>query len=160
MLTLFPYYSCATFSAHSHFILNMRLDVAVVAVTGGASGIGAECIQIFASAGSKVAIWDLNEELGTQFAQRLGPNAIFCKCDVTSPESVESAVEATVAKFGQINVLVNSAGVAWAELTLTNKGVHKQETFERVLQINLFGTFNVSRLVSKQMIKQEGIGAN
>jgi NAD(P)-dependent dehydrogenase (short-subunit alcohol dehydrogenase family) len=125
----------------------MQLDKTVAAVvTGGASGLGAATSRMLASHGVKVAIFDLNEEQGETLAREIG--GVFCKVNVTSTEEVEAGFTKARAAHGQERILVNCAGVGGgaqktASLDRTT-GAPKEyplENFERIINVNLIGTF-------------------
>lgn len=122
----------------------------VAVVTGGASGIGAAIAAGYVAKGASVAILDLSAEAAAAHAEQLGESAAAFGCDVSSAESVAAAVAAVIEKFGHIDVLVNSAGVALlapaAELGLG--------AWEKTLAINLTGTFVVSQAVGRTMLEQ------
>lgn len=122
-------------------------------VAGGASGLGEACVRNLSSGGAKVAILDFAAERGQQLASSLGANVIFAKADVTTDESIQSAVSKVMEAFGGINVVINCAGVADPGKALTKKGPMPLANFNRVVQINLVGTFNVIRLALEQMVK-------
>ena len=127
-------------------------DVKAV-VTGGASGLGEACVRMLAGAGAKAAIFDMAVERGEKLAAELGDHAIFANTDVTSDESVQAAIKKAVAVFGNINVAINCAGVGDPGKVLSKKGPMSLGFFNRVVQINLIGTFNVIRLAVEQMVK-------
>ena len=127
-------------------------DVKAV-VTGGASGLGEACVRMLAGAGAKAAIFDMAVERGEKLAAELGDHAIFANTDVTSDESVQAAIKKTVEAFGNINVAINCAGVGDPGKVLSKKGPMSLGFFNRVVQINLIGTFNVIRLAVEQMVK-------
>ena len=129
----------------------MRIVDKVAVVTGGASGLGESVVRLFTSLGCKVAIWDMNSSLGEKLSSEFGSQVLFVKVDVTSEDSVKTALSATFKAFGKVNILVNSAGVVYGHLTITPKAIHPLADFERVIRINLTGTFNVSRLIAKEM---------
>ncbi len=133
----------------------MQLKDSIAVVTGGASGMGETCVRMFAAQGARVAILDVVAERGERLAAELGPNVIFVRTDVTSDESGRAAVEKTVAAFGTINVAVNCAGVGDPAKILSKKGVMSLAFFSRVVQINLIGTFNMTRLAIEQMVKNQ-----
>jgi NAD(P)-dependent dehydrogenase (short-subunit alcohol dehydrogenase family) len=135
----------------------MKLEGKVAIVTGGASGLGEAAVREFIKFGAKVAIWDLTQDLGVKLVQELGSNSFFIRVDVTSEESVKNALAETVSRFGKVDVLLNSAGILIGRMIVTAKTVHPLEDFERVIRVNLTGTFNVSRLVAKQMSTQAEI---
>jgi NAD(P)-dependent dehydrogenase (short-subunit alcohol dehydrogenase family) len=130
----------------------MELNGRVWMVTGGASGLGAATVRAAVASGGRVMIVDRDAERGEQLASELGEAARFTLCDVTDEASVAAAVAATVAAFGQIDVLVNCAGVAPAEKLVGRKGPHDLAIFERTVAINLTGTFNTMRLVAAHMV--------
>ena len=131
----------------------MELKDCKAIVAGGASGLGEACVRILSSCGAKVAILDFAVERGQQLASSLGANVIFVKADVTSDESIQSAVSKVMDAFGGINVVINCAGVADPGKALSKKGPMPLAHFNRVVQINLVGTFNVIRLALEQMVK-------
>lgn len=135
----------------------MDLAGKVAVVTGGASGLGKATIEIFASRGAKVAIFDLNAEAGAQVVSALGDdNAGFWLVDVASAESVENAVKAVVEKFGRIDVLVNCAGVGPAQKILDRDGEPMPlEDFSKLIGINLTGSFNAARCCAAVMAKND-----
>ncbi len=136
----------------------MKLDSQVTAViTGGASGLGAATARQLASHGVKVALFDLNEAQGEALAQELG--GIFCKVDVTSEEQVDAGFAKARAALGQERILVNCAGVAPAVKTVGKDGAHPLDVFQRVININLIGTFNMSRLAAAAMSNNEANAA-
>jgi len=122
-------------------------------VTGGASGLGEACVRAIVAGGGKAAIYDLQAERAEKLISELGSNVIFASTDVTSDESVQAAVSKTVAAFGGINVAINCAGVGDPAKLLSKKGPMPLSFFNRVVQINLVGTFNVIRLAVEQMVK-------
>jgi NAD(P)-dependent dehydrogenase (short-subunit alcohol dehydrogenase family) len=121
-------------------------------VTGGASGLGRATAERLLAAGSRVALLDLASSRGADVAQALGPAALFVPADVTSPEQVSGALDAARSRFGGVNVLVNCAGIGPAARTVGRKGPHPLEDFVRVIQVNLVGTFNCTRLAAAMMV--------
>ncbi|MDO9223094.1 MAG: SDR family NAD(P)-dependent oxidoreductase [Caulobacter sp.] len=124
----------------------MKLDSSISAViTGGASGLGAATARRLAADGVKVAIFDLNEELGEALAKELG--GVFCKVNVASSEEVDAGFAKARAAIGQERILVNCAGVGGGAKTVSRDkqtGEIKEyplENFERIVGINLIGTF-------------------
>jgi NAD(P)-dependent dehydrogenase (short-subunit alcohol dehydrogenase family) len=124
----------------------MKLDSSISAViTGGASGLGAATARLLASHGVKVGIFDLNEELGEQLAKEIG--GVFCKVNVTSSPEVDAGFVKSRAAIGQERILVNCAGVGGSVKTVSRDKVTREikeyplENFERIIQINLIGTF-------------------
>ena len=124
----------------------MQLDSSITAVvTGGASGLGAATVRRLAARGVRVAVFDLNAEAGEALAQDVG--GVFCRVDVTSEEQVDSAFAKARAALGQERILVNCAGTGNAVKTASRHKTTGEIThyplanFERIIQINLIGTF-------------------
>ncbi len=133
----------------------MELRNKVAVITGGASGIGRATAEKFAALGAKVAIFDMNEEAGNALVRQLGGATIFCAVNVTDEVSAQRGIEQTMAAFGAIHVCVNCAGIGNAIKTYSKKGAFPLADFNRIIQINLIGTFNVLRLAAEQMAKNE-----
>lgn len=129
----------------------MELTQTAAIVTGGASGLGEACVREIVSAGGRAAILDMNEARGTALAAELGEAAVFLPTDVSSPDDVASALDGTIAAFGRISAAVNCAGIAAAAKTLGRDGAHPQALYDRVIAVNLQGTFNVARLAAERM---------
>jgi NAD(P)-dependent dehydrogenase (short-subunit alcohol dehydrogenase family) len=132
---------------------DMRVSECIAVVTGGASGLGEACVRELAGAGAKVAIFDLAVERGEKLAAELGGHVIFTRADVTSDESVQEAIRKAMEALGGLSVVINCAGIGVACKALTKKGPMPLAEFNRVVQINLVGTFNVIRLALEQMVK-------
>jgi NAD(P)-dependent dehydrogenase (short-subunit alcohol dehydrogenase family) len=105
--------------------------------------------------GAEVVITDLNEDRGRELAGELGERARFARADVTDPDHVQEAVAAAAALPGGVRISVCCAGVGWAERTAGRRGAHALEPFQKVIGINLIGTFNVLRLAAAEMLGQE-----
>lgn len=133
----------------------MKLEQSVAVITGGASGLGLATVKRFVAAGAKVAILDFNQEAGEAIAQELGENVIFVQTNVAEDASVANAIEKTVEAFGAIHICINYAGVGSAAKTLGRKGPFPLDEFNRVIQVNLVGSFNVLRLAAAQMANNE-----
>ena len=131
----------------------MQIKDSVFLIPGGASGLGAATAQNLAAAGGKVMLADLNREAGEKFAAGLGAHARFVLADVTNEAQVQEAVDAAVQAFGALHGLINCAGVAPGERVAGRNGPHKLETFSRVININLIGSFNALRLAAQAMAK-------
>jgi len=101
--------------------------------------------------GGKAVIVDRPNSKGEDLAKELGQVAIFAPADVTSEAEVQAAIDAAVAKFGTINVVVNCAGIGTANRTVTKAGPFPLELFEITIKVNLIGTFNVIRLCAQRM---------
>ena len=131
----------------------MRIEGASAIVMGGASGLGEATARALAERGARVTVADLNEEKGNELAGEIG--ATFVKADVTNAEEVEAAVGAAAQGDGGLRIAVNCAGVGWAERTSHKRGPHNLEMFEKVIQINLIGTFNALRHEASVMSSNE-----
>ena len=125
----------------------------IAIVTGGARGIGRAVAFNMASYGAKIALFDLNEKGLKETAEQInagGGNAIYCITDVSKKENCEASVQRTVEKFGTVDILANCAGISHAgrldELA--------ERDWDKVMDINLKGTFFLSQLVSKIMIEK------
>lgn len=129
----------------------MRIKDSAFLITGGGSGLGAATARRLAAAGANVVILDVNREQGAQLAQELGAKAIFAAADVTDEAQVTAAVAALRERFGALHGAINCAGVAPAERVLGKSGPHRLDGFNRTIQINLVGTFNVIRLAAQAM---------
>jgi NAD(P)-dependent dehydrogenase (short-subunit alcohol dehydrogenase family) len=129
----------------------MQLNGAIFIITGASSGLGAATAKRFHAAGARVVIADVNAELGQQLASELGQGAVFCKTDVTSEADAQGAVELASKTFGGLRGLVNCAGIGPAERVVGKKGVHRLETFTRVITVNLIGAFNMIRHAAAAM---------
>jgi len=130
-------------------------DIAAI-VTGGASGLGAASAAALAEAGCKVAIFDTNREAGEAFAKSIG--GLFCFCDVTSEATVSTAIEWARGEHGPERVLVNCAGIAIGQKTVSRDRqtgavvAHSLKAFEKVLAVNLFGTFHMITRSAASMV--------
>lgn len=126
-----------------------KLRNLVCMVTGGSSGLGRATVENFIRNGSKVVISDLPNSNGHSLAKELGENkCVFHPTDVTSEADVTAAIDLAKHKFGGLNVLVNSAGIAIPNPTynMQTKAVHSLDEFQRVMNVNVAGTFNAIRL--------------
>jgi D-threitol dehydrogenase (NAD+) len=130
--------------------LTVRLDGAVAVVTGGASGIGLAIAELFVSFGARVMIVDRDREAAEAAAARIGTGAQAYACDVTSSASVRAAVGEVMAAAGQIDILVNSAGVA----LLGPAEELSDEHWNATLGVNLTGTYLMCREVGARMLER------
>ncbi len=118
-------------------------------VTGGASGLGEATSRRLAAAGAKVVVLDMQDAKGEPLAKELG--GVFVHADVTNTEEVQAAVDAA-SEMGPLRVLVNCAGIGWAQRTVDRGGnPHDLGAFEKVVSVNLIGTFNCIRLAASAM---------
>ena len=129
----------------------MNLNGVAAIVTGGASGLGAATAEQLAQAGAKVSIFDLNAEVGTETAKRLGGS--FHKVNVTDDLSVTDGVAAAEAEHGVARILINCAGVAPAIRVVARDGTaHSLDAFRKAVEINLIGSFNVISKFAARLI--------
>lgn len=138
----------------------MKLQNTHVLVTGGASGLGEACVRRALADGARVSIFDLagQAEAAAALAKELGGDEKlrFYAVDIVSEDSVAKGLAAAIAAFGPLRVVINCAGVASPCRVISSRGVtHPQPSFDKVLAINLSGTFNVLRLAAAIMAKQE-----
>lgn len=129
----------------------MEIKGQTVIVTGGGSGMGAETARIFAKAGARVVLWDMNLDAAQTVASEIGGVAVAC--DVTSEESVVAAV----AQSEGARVLVNCAGILIGKRIVGKEGAADLAHFMKVIQVNLTGTYNTMRLVAEAMSKLEPV---
>lgn len=118
-------------------------------VTGGASGLGAATAGALAAAGARVAVLDVNEKAAAEVASEIG--GLAAACDVTSSDDVEAALKKANAAHGAARILVNCAGIGPAKRIVGRDGPMPLAEFERVIRVNLIGTFNCLRLVAASM---------
>ena len=138
----------------------MDISGKTAVITGGASGLGEATVRRLARMGANVVIFDLNAERGNALAAELGSTVMFQNVNVTSEESVAAAIAATMGRFGAIHICCNYAGIGNAMKTLGKQGVFPLAEFNKVIQINLVGTFNTLRLAAEQMAKNEPVNAD
>ncbi|MET0984973.1 MAG: SDR family NAD(P)-dependent oxidoreductase [Steroidobacteraceae bacterium] len=134
----------------------MNLNGVPVIISGGASGLGAATAELFAASGAKVAIFDLNVATGEALAKQLG--GVFAKVDVTSEQEVTAGLDKAQQVHGIARVLVNCAGIGVAAKTV-GKGVpHPIDSFRKVIEINLIGTFNCIAKFAARASQADPIG--
>ncbi|MGQ9665143.1 MAG: 3-oxoacyl-[acyl-carrier-protein] reductase [bacterium] len=128
----------------------MLLDKKIALITGGASGIGAAIAKKFIENGAAVIIVDIDQELGNATAKQLGEKAFFYYMNIADEQSVNDTINQILDTFAKIDILVNNAGITNDKLLIRMT----KEDWERVININLTGTFLVTRAVVKNMMKQ------
>ncbi|KAA3664237.1 MAG: SDR family NAD(P)-dependent oxidoreductase, partial [Chloroflexi bacterium] len=133
----------------------MRVQQKTFLVTGGSSGLGAACVRRLVDAGANVIIADLNVEAGQAIASELGAAAKFVETNVVSEGDVQTAVSTANETFGGLHGAINCAGILIASRVLGRKGVFPLEHFDKVIQVNLIGSFNVIRLAAAAMAEGE-----
>ncbi len=127
----------------------MQIEGAVALVTGGASGLGAATARALAGRGARVAVLDLDAGRGEALAREIGGH--FARCDVADPASATEALASTRTASGTPRVLVNCAGIGTAARVVGREGPMPLDAFERVVRVNLVGTFNMIRLAAAEM---------
>ena len=132
----------------------MKIEGKAFVVTGAASGLGAATARMIVGRGGYVVVADRNPA-GAEIARELGESATFVTTDVTREEDGLGAIEAAQASFGALHGLVNCAGVAPGERIVGKTGPHALDSFERVIAVNLVGTFNMLRLAAAAMAGNE-----
>ena len=131
----------------------MQLKDQPAIVTGGASGLGAATARRLASSGAKVAVFDLNTKLAETVAAEI--KGVAVTCNVSDAASAEAAVAAAEKAHGPARVLVNCAGIGVAKRVIGKEGPMPFADFDRVIQVNLNGTFNMIRVATTAMSKLE-----
>ena len=126
----------------------MQIEGRTFLIAGGGSGLGAATTRMLAEAGANVVVADLKGEAANE-------NSRFVETDVTDEESVRGALGTALEDFGGLHGAINCAGVASAEKTLGRQGPHSLESFAKVVEINLIGTFNVVRLAAEALAGNE-----
>jgi NAD(P)-dependent dehydrogenase (short-subunit alcohol dehydrogenase family) len=131
--------------------VHFGLDGRVVVITGGAQGIGAACARRLVQDGATVALWDVDDDAGRALVASLqasGAAALYCHCDVARKPDVDAALDATLSHFGQVDGLVNNAGIFRAApfLDIT------EADWDAVLDVNLKGAFLVGQAVARAMV--------
>ena len=135
----------------------MDIRDAVALVTGGASGLGLATTKALLDEGAQVVILDLPTSKGEEVAKELSDRARFAAADVTDPETVTAALD-VADSLGPLRIVVNCAGTGDAIRVLSKHGVYPLENFQRVVNINLIGTFNVLRLAAERIAKTDLLG--
>src|ERR1051326_1460247 len=137
----------------------MDLTGTAAIISGGASGLGEATARALAAAGSTVVIADLNTERGEAVAAEVGGK--FVRTDVADEASVTAAVEVAAGQGAPLRVVVNCAGIGWAERTVNRDGSpHSFATFRKVIDINLIGTFNLMRIGAAAVARTEAVDAD
>jgi NAD(P)-dependent dehydrogenase (short-subunit alcohol dehydrogenase family) len=135
--------------------MGTELQGKIAIVTGSARGIGKSTAEMLIAHGATVVLSDILREQGEETARELGPAAIFVPCDISKRDQVESLVGGCVERFGKLDVMVNNAGI--------NTGLDKErvnidqfldETWHRIINVDLTGTFYCCRASAAQMVKQ------
>ncbi len=129
----------------------------IAIVSGGASGLGKAVAQRIAEQGGKAAILDINSEQGLALTAQYPDNLIFQQTDISNEKQVDLAVDATVEHFGSINLAVNCAGILGAGRVISKKGPMPLEHFQKVVNINLTGSFLLTRAAARHMMNNSPV---
>ncbi|MBD8682469.1 SDR family NAD(P)-dependent oxidoreductase [Pseudomonas sp. CFBP 13719] len=129
----------------------MHIQDKVFMVSGAASGLGAATARMLARAGARLLLVDLNAEALQAQASEL--EAAFAVADITQADAAQAAVDMALHSFGELHGLVNCAGVVAGEKILGKQGAHSLESFSRIININLIGTFNLLRLAAEAIAR-------
>lgn len=135
----------------------MKIHGKTAIVTGGASGIGRGACAEWVKRGGRVVLFDVREEAGQQAAKELGEaNAHFVRADIANADEVAAGVAGAVERFGAVHFVLNAAGVPHAAKIVTDDGTpFPLELWDRVVAVNLTGTFNVVRFAAAAMLRNE-----
>lgn len=130
----------------------MKIEGSVILITGGASGIGLSITEHLINKGAFLFVCDLNEEKGKELQKKYDGQLHFFKCNIVNEKEVESMFDSIKKYKDKLDTVVNSAGIAWPELTATTKNMHKTSSFKKVFDVNVLGSFLVSKYAAKLMI--------
>ena len=135
----------------------MNIDKKVAVVTGGASGLGRAAAELLINSGATVVIFDMNVSAGQQAVAELGASLChFMQLDVSNGPDVEAAFATILENLGRVDICVNCAGIGIAAKTVDREGQpHSLDLYRKVIEVNLIGTFNVSRCAAAAMAKNE-----
>jgi NAD(P)-dependent dehydrogenase (short-subunit alcohol dehydrogenase family) len=133
----------------------MKLNQVKALITGGVSGLGLGVARKFVAEGARVCLLDINDEAGAAAVSELGDAASYVNTDVTSEEGVQASVQQAVQNMGGLNVAVNCAGIIGAGRVLGREGPMPLDFFSNVIQVNLVGSFNVSKAAGAAMEHNE-----
>ena len=132
----------------------MQISNRTILVTGGASGLGGAAVDMVVSAGGRAVVIDLNEDAGRAKEASHRSAVRFVKGDITADADVQRAIDLAI-ELGGLHGVVNAAGIPAAERVLPKDGVQPLSHFERVIRVNLVGTFNVIRLAGAAMSQNQ-----
>ena len=129
----------------------MKAEKINAVITGGASGLGEATVRRIIDLGGTVTISDFQEERCLSLSDELGKNCVYSLTDVTNEESINKALLKSISNFGPINLVVNCAGIGVTNKILSKEELHSTKIFEKVINVNLNGSFNVSKLAFSKM---------
>lgn len=128
----------------------MKLHDTAAVVTGGGSGLGAQTARTLSSLGARVTVLDIDGERANAIARETG--GFSARCDVADPDGVAAALAAASERHGAARILVNCAGIGTAQRMVGRDGPMPLDAFERIIRVNLIGTFNATRLAVAAMV--------
>jgi 3-hydroxyacyl-CoA dehydrogenase/3-hydroxy-2-methylbutyryl-CoA dehydrogenase len=120
-------------------------------VSGGASGLGEATVRKIVRNGGKAVIADRDTERGQKLAEELGSSVLFLEVDVTSEDDISKMLDRSIKYFEKINTVVNCAGIVVGEKVVGRDGPHRLNSFSKVVEVNLIGSFNMIRLAAERM---------
>ena len=129
----------------------MKAENINAVITGGVSGLGEATVRKIIDLGGTVTISDFQEDRCLSLSDELGKNCLDIMTDVTDEESINKALLKSISNFGPINLVVNCAGIGVTNKVLSKEELHSTKIFEKVINVNLNGSFNVSKLAFSKM---------
>lgn len=131
----------------------MNIKEKTIVITGGASGLGRAVAEMVAHEGANVVLIDMNAEEGKKLSLSLGEKALFCKTDITITAEIQRAIDLSIKSFKQIDILLNAAGIGAVKRIVGKKGPHDLELFKKIINVNVVGLFDISRLAAEKMLQ-------
>ncbi len=131
----------------------MEIKDSVAIITGGVSGLGEAVARTLMDGGARVALLDLNQELGERVADTFGDSAMFLPVNVADHREVDGAVEKIKAAFGPFHIVVNCAGIGGSLRVVGKEGVVSPDWFPNIVNVNLIGTFNLLRATAPALME-------
>lgn len=131
----------------------MQIKEKTIVITGGASGLGKAVAKIFAREGANIVLIDLNAEEGKKLSASLGEKVLFCRTDITITAEIQRALDLSIKSFKQIDILLNAAGIGAVTRIIGKKGPHDLELFKKIMNVNVVGLFDISRLAAEKMLQ-------
>jgi len=138
----------------------MEINGKVAIVTGGASGLGLATAENFVALGAKVAVFDLNDQNGAQVEKKYPGKVLYVRTNVADEQSVKDALKMVQERLGNPHIVINCAGIGNAAKTLGKKGPFPFDEFQKVINVNLNGTFNVIRLAAEYLAENAPLNAD
>ncbi len=135
----------------------MNISTTKAIISGGASGLGFACAKMIIDNGGQVALLDINQEQGQKAVAELGSNAHFIETDISQEMQVDSAADKAAQHMGGINLAIGCAGILGAGLIHSKKGPMPADYFQKVVDINLVGSFLLTRAASRHMQEQDSV---